>query len=209
MEEISVIELLSKIEQDDNLEITCKKYWVAKLTALLPEKEDLPILAKILETNEFQNAHTNIRKAFRAKDFAGSKTLIPILKEQGWLIRIDEPELIIDAEKIKESFFKQAEEKKTVAKPQKEIDLHIEKLREDYLFLNKNEILDIQLTHFQNAIDAAIVHQFDRIIFIHGVGNGILQNQIHKIVSKHPKVQTFKDAQKEKFGYGATEVFLK
>ena len=146
---------------------------------------------------------------FRAKDFAGSKTLIPILKEQGWLIRIDEPELIIDAEKIKESFFKQAEEKKTVAKPQKEIDLHIEKLREDYLFLNKNEILDIQLTHFQNAIDAAIVHQFDRIIFIHGVGNGILQNQIHKIVSKHPKVQTFKDAQKEKFGYGATEVFLK
>ena len=65
---------------------------------------------------------------FRAKDFAGSKTLIPILKEQGWLIRIDEPELIIDAEKIKESFFKQAEEKKTVAKPQKEIDLHIEKI---------------------------------------------------------------------------------
>lgn len=80
-EEISVIELLSKIEQDDNLEITCKKYWVAKLTALLPEKEDLPILAKILETNEFQNAHTNIRKAFRAKDFAdyGPKVQIPLI----------------------------------------------------------------------------------------------------------------------------------
>lgn len=146
---------------------------------------------------------------FRAKDFTGSKTQIPFLKEQGWLIRIDEPKIKIDAEKLKESFFKPTEEKKTVDKPQKEIDLHIEKLRDDYQFLNKNEILDIQLAHFQNALDAAIVHQFERIIFIHGVGNGILQHQIHKVVSKHPKVQTFKDAQKEKFGYGATEVILR
>ena len=146
---------------------------------------------------------------FRAKDFAGSKTQIPILKEQGWLIRIDEPELKIDIEKLKESFYKPTEEKKTVEKPKQEIDLHIEKLRDDYLFLNKNEILDIQLAHFQNMLDAAIVHQFERIIFIHGAGNGILQHQIHKVVSKHPKVQTFKDAQKEKFGYGATEVILK
>ncbi len=69
-EKISVIEILSKIEQDDSLEFVCKKYWVAKLTALFPEKDDLPILAKILLNSEFQIAHTNIRKAFRARDFA-------------------------------------------------------------------------------------------------------------------------------------------
>lgn len=69
-EDISVIELLTKIKQDDNLDNTCKKYWVAKLTSLLPEKEDLPILANILDDSEFQNSHTNIRKVFRAKDFA-------------------------------------------------------------------------------------------------------------------------------------------
>ena len=69
-EEISVIEILTKIKQDENLKNTCKKYWVAKLTSLLPEMEDLPILANILDDSEFQNAHTNIRKAFRAKDFA-------------------------------------------------------------------------------------------------------------------------------------------
>jgi len=146
---------------------------------------------------------------FRAKDFAGSKTIIPIIKEQGWLIRIDEPELKIDAEKLKESFFKPAEEIKTVEKPAKEIDLHIEKLRTDYHFLGKNEILNIQMAQFEMALDAAIVHQFESIVFIHGAGNGTLQHHIHKVVSKHPKVKTFKDAQKEKFGYGATEVFLK
>lgn len=69
-EEIAVIELLTKIKQDGNLNNTCKKYWVAKLTSLMPEKEDLPIFANILDDSEFQNAHTNIRKAFRAKDFA-------------------------------------------------------------------------------------------------------------------------------------------
>jgi hypothetical protein len=146
---------------------------------------------------------------FRAKDFAGSKTQIPIIKEQGWLIRIDEPELKIDAEKLKESFFKPSEEIKTVEKPAKEIDLHIEKLRTDYHFLNKNEILEIQMAQFETSLDAAIVHQFESIVFIHGSGNGTLQHHIHKAVSKHPKVKTFKDAQKEKFGYGATEVFLK
>jgi hypothetical protein len=146
---------------------------------------------------------------FRAKDFAGNKTIIPIIKEQGWLIRIDEPELKIDVEKLKESFFKPSEEIKTVEKPAKEIDLHIEKLRTDYHFLAKNEILEIQMAQFETSLDAAIVHQFESIIFIHGAGNGTLQHHIHKAVSKHPKVKTYKDAQKEKFGYGATEVFLK
>lgn len=69
-EEITVIDLLTKIKQDENLDSTCKKYWVTKLTSLLPENEDLPILANILDDSEFQNAHTNIRKIFRAKDFA-------------------------------------------------------------------------------------------------------------------------------------------
>lgn len=69
-EETSLIDILTKIIHDVNLETTCKKYWVAKLTALMPEKQDLPILASILDSREFQNAHTNIRKTFRARDFA-------------------------------------------------------------------------------------------------------------------------------------------
>lgn len=68
-EETSLIDLLTKIRNDDNLEGSCKKYWMAKLTAIMPEKQDLPILANILDTSELQIAHTNIRKTFRARDF--------------------------------------------------------------------------------------------------------------------------------------------
>ena len=151
----------------------------------------------------------NVTEQFKAKDFAGAKKLVPILNQQGWLIRLDQPELVIDAQKLKESFFKPAEEKQAVQKPVQELDLHIEKLRDDYQFLSSSEILNIQTDHFKKALDAAIVHQMPDITFIHGTGNGILKHELHKLLSKHPKVQTFMDARKEKFGYGATKVVLK
>jgi dsDNA-specific endonuclease/ATPase MutS2 len=159
--------------------------------------------------NQPSVAPLNITEQFKAKDFSGAKKLVAILKQQAWLIQLDEPELIIDAQKLKESFFKPTEEKQEVQKPVSELDLHIEKLRDDYQFLSSSEILNIQTDHFKKALDGAIVHQMPDITFIHGTGNGILKHELHKLLSKHPKVQTFMDARKEKFGYGATKVILK
>jgi len=132
-----------------------------------------------------------------------------LLNQPGWLMQLDEPELIIDAQKLKESFFKPAEEKAEIEKPRNEVDLHIEKLCDDAEFINSGEILKIQMGHFHKALDAAIVYQLTDIIFIHGVGNGTLKHEIHKALSRHNKVKTFMDAHKEKFGYGATRVVLK
>jgi len=146
---------------------------------------------------------------FKAKDFSGAKKKLPLLNDMGWLIQLDEPELIIDAQKLKESFFKPAEKKSEIEKPAGEVDLHIEKLRDDHLFLKNSEILDIQLSRFNKALDAAIVHQLPDMIFIHGAGNGILKHELHKALSKHQKVETFMDARKDKFGYGATKVIFK
>ncbi|MGN6398180.1 MAG: Smr/MutS family protein [Mucilaginibacter sp.] len=146
---------------------------------------------------------------FKAKDFSGSKKTIPLLNQQGWLSRLDEPELVIDAQKLKESFYQSPEEKAVVEKPKSEVDLHIEKIRNDYQFLNSGEILKIQLDYFHKMLDAAIVHQLPEITFIHGAGNGILRHELHKQLGRHQKVQTFMDARKEKFGYGATKVILK
>jgi hypothetical protein len=148
----------------------------------------------------------NITEQFKAKDFAGTKKTVPFLNQQGWLIQLDEPELVLDAQKLKESFFKPAEEKQEVAKPSGEI---IERLRDDHQFLSSSEILNIQVSHFKKSLEAAIVHQMPEITFIHGTGNGILKHELHKLLSKNQKVQTFLDARKEKFGYGATKVMLK
>ncbi|SFG60463.1 Smr/MutS family protein [Pedobacter insulae] len=149
-----------------------------------------------------------IRK-FRAKDFSVSKSLIPELNKYGWLIRLDEPLPLIDAQKLKESLFRGSSAEMKVPIPPVEVDLHIEKLRDDHQFLDQSEMVNIQLAYFQQMLDAAIVHQMSKIVFIHGVGNGTLRHHIHKVISKHPQVRTFMDAQKEKFGFGATEVLFK
>jgi len=154
-------------------------------------------------------APLTVNEKFKAKDFAGSKKQLPLLNQPGWLIQLDEPEFTIDAQKLKESFFKPAEEKTRVEKPVQEIDLHIEKLRDDHQFLNGAESLKIQVDHFNKALDAAIVHQLPDVTFIHGAGNGTLKHELHKLLSKNNKIQTFMDARKEKFGYGATKVILK
>lgn len=151
-----------------------------------------------------------VRKKFRAKDFSTEQKELPQLKNKGWLIRLDDlVPVTIDPQKLKESFFKSSEEKRTVEAPQKEIDLHIEKLRDDHHFLEADEMLQIQISHFQTAMDAAVVHHFDKIVFIHGTGNGTLRDKIHKLISRNPHVKTYMDARKEKFGYGATEVVFK
>ncbi len=68
-ESISVCDLLQKILEDDRIEFSDKKYWVAKLTLIMPENQDLPVLASLLSDPVYSNAHTNIRKVFRAYDF--------------------------------------------------------------------------------------------------------------------------------------------
>jgi DNA-nicking Smr family endonuclease len=185
------------------------KIYSAKLSDLQLWPKFLIQVLFYTKQNQPVSEPLNITEQFRAKDFAGAKKLVPILNQQGWMIQIDQPELVIDAQKLKESFFKPAEEKQEVQKPQNEVDLHIEKLRHDHQFLASSEILNIQTNSFKHALDAAIVHQMPDITFIHGTGNGILKHELHKLLSKHPKVQTFMDARKEKFGYGATKVILK
>ena len=151
----------------------------------------------------------SITEKLKAKDLAGAKKKLPQLNENGWLIQLDEPDFVIDPERIKESFFKPAEEKKEIERPKHEVDLHIEKLRDDHQFINSVEILNIQLTHFNKTLDAAIVHQLPEITFIHGAGNGTLRHELHKLLSKNNRIKTFMDARKEKFGYGATKVIIK
>ncbi|MCG2610136.1 hypothetical protein LZZ90_01295 [Flavobacterium sp. SM15] len=67
--EKSITELISKILEEKELDSSCKKYWIAKLTSIMPEIEDLPLFYTILHEKEYSSSHTNIRKIFRAMDF--------------------------------------------------------------------------------------------------------------------------------------------
>jgi len=88
---------------------------------------------------------------------------------------------------------------------EKVVDLHIEELLKDYSDMSNAQIISYQINFFMYELDQAIVNKFHKIVFIHGVGEGILKSAIREELKKYPNL-VFRDAPAEKFGYGATEV---
>ncbi|MGI4833560.1 MAG: Smr/MutS family protein [Janthinobacterium lividum] len=94
--------------------------------------------------------------------------------------------------------------------PPHELDLHIEALRpEGAEGLSNTALLRLQLDAFEDALSRALATNMHEIIFIHGAGSGTLRKEIHRQLSRNKDIKFFEEAQKEKFGYGATLVRLK
>lgn len=90
-----------------------------------------------------------------------------------------------------------------------EIDLHAEALQLDIAGMSGSQILEKQLSAFKSYLEQAIASGLDQVLIIHGAGQGTLRQEIHRQLGKHPNVAYYKDARKEKFGYGATTAHLK
>ena len=67
------------------------------------------------------------------------------------------------------------------------------------------DIADLLDEYFSECIKAGI----QSVRVIHGKGKGIQKRQVHKILKKHPLVQSFSDAPPEAGGWGATMVTLR
>jgi hypothetical protein len=88
------------------------------------------------------------------------------------------------------------------------IDLHIEKLSDDWKQLSNYEIISIQLKAFEKYYDLALAHHQPTLIVIHGVGKGKLRDELHDILRLKREVKSFVNQYDPRFGYGATEIFF-
>lgn len=88
------------------------------------------------------------------------------------------------------------------------IDLHIGKLEKHYQLLSSADILQIQLRNCRYFIDKAIRYRLDKIYLVHGLGKGILKDEIHKLLNGYPDIVSFNNNYHPRFGFGATEVIL-
>ncbi len=163
------------------------------------------------------------RLSFKAATFFKNKKEAPVLKKQMYLFQIDNefappPKTAApDASKIKEAMLGGLQASPKQKDPanlklpavSSEVDLHIEKLLPEGQNLSSADMLAVQLEAFEKAFDKAISAGLDQITFIHGVGNGVLRSEIQRRLGQEPTVAFFKDAHKEKFGYGATTVKIK
>ena len=97
-----------------------------------------------------------------------------------------------------------------VVAPPHEVDLHLEALRPDGTAdLSNTAMLRLQLDAFEDTLSRALATNMHEIIFIHGIGAGVLRKEIHRQLSRNKDIKFFEDAQKGKFGFGATLVRLK
>lgn len=97
----------------------------------------------------------------------------------------------------------------TLQPPRTVIDLHIDKLTDNWKKMGNAEMLDLQLKTFEKYFDLALQHRQNMLIVVHGVGTGRLREEIHEILRHKKEVKTFVNQFHPSFGYGATEIYFK
>lgn len=137
------------------------------------------------------------------------------------LLELKEEDLSAELQKLKEHDFhavadakeqpaeKVIPSKKKESADLKEVDLHINELVENAEGLEPKELLEIQMNRFRFEMEAAIQDGTKRIVFIHGVGQGTLKNELRRELSSRYKKFDFQDASFREYGYGATMVILR
>ncbi len=74
--------------------------------------------------------------------------------------------------------------------------------------MNNFEILNLQSETAKRHIEFAIRNRIPKIVFIHGVGEGILKSELDFLLGRYDNI-SFQDANYQKYGVGATEVYIK
>lgn len=92
--------------------------------------------------------------------------------------------------------------------PQSVIDLHIEKIINNRRGMSNAQILETQLAYFDKYYDAARANRMPNLTVIHGIGEGVLRNEIHERLRQRSGVKSFVNQFHPLYGFGATEIYF-
>ena len=89
------------------------------------------------------------------------------------------------------------------------VDLHAAELLDSTAGMSASDILEYQLDVFRKTLEQYKTKKGQKIVFIHGKGEGVLrQSIIHELNYKY-KQYPYQDASFQEYGYGATQVTIK
>jgi len=121
----------------------------------------------------------------------------------------------ISPEEIKQAMFQKEDtgRPRIIKRPQVsdiiEVDLHINELLDSTTGMSNGEMLQCQLDKFHAVIEENKNHKGQKIVFIHGKGEGVLRTEIEKQLKTRYKSYYFQDASFREYGFGATLVTIK
>lgn len=180
---------------------------------LLPfEKKGSSLLPAVMKTLK-----VNPVRFYKETSFSEN----PYFEKRAMLLDVREKDMSADLEKLRQRDFSAPEvtaESGDVPKekPQKrrildlrEVDLHIGELVDSVTGLSNKEMLDLQMEKFRSEMETAIRNGTHRIVFIHGVGQGTLKNELRRELETRYRKYDTQDASFREYGYGATMVILR
>lgn len=159
-----------------------------------------------LDPVKFYKLHT-----FQENDFFEQPALLYTIVENDEVAR----PLAIDAKRLKEQMYK--EEKIITAQRQQKrkkedgpliVDLHADEILETTSGMNSADILHYQLDIFRKTMDQYRNKRGQKIVFIHGKGEGVLRKAIVHELGYRYKQCRYQDASFQEYGYGATQVTI-
>lgn len=121
-------------------------------------------------------------------------------------LKADIDEAVSDKES-KKPVYSVVKKKRERDQPIMEIDLHIHKLLPSSRGMAKHDILTYQLNAAQRQLDFAMQKRIQRVVFIHGVGEGVLKLELEYLFKRYEGIKYY-EADYQKYGLGATEVYI-
>ncbi|PTL98667.1 MAG: DNA mismatch repair protein MutS [Bacteroidetes bacterium] len=91
--------------------------------------------------------------------------------------------------------------------PVMEVDLHIHNLLPTTKGMQNHDILTFQLDTAKRQLAFAMQKKIQRIVFVHGVGEGTLKLELEYLFKQYDNLKYY-EANYQKYGLGATEVYI-
>lgn len=177
-------------------------------------KKDKPFLLKPAIDVQFRIDPVKFYKlhVFEENEFFEQPSLLFTIVDNDEVAR----PLVVDSKRLKEQMYK---DEKIIAyegkkKRQKDdgtlvIDLHADELLETTAGMNAADILHYQFDVFKKTMDENKKKKGQKIVFIHGKGEGVLRHALVHELNYRYKSCTYQDASFQEYGYGATQVTIK
>ena len=88
------------------------------------------------------------------------------------------------------------------------IDLHLTSEIINSPYYQVEDSLRIQLDMCEKGINDALIKGIHELWVIHGIGEGVLKREVHKILKDYPHIKEFSNIYHPQFGWGATKIIF-
>ncbi len=162
-----------------------------------------------LDTVKFYKIHCFIQNNFFDED----ALVYPVIRND-----LPEKELLVSAAELQEAMMHKAKvdrrtpqttSSKKAHNPIIEVDLHINQLLDTTAGMTNADILAYQMNKFHEVLASYANKKGQKIVFIHGKGDGVLRKSIESELKTRYKNYFHQDASFREYGFGATMVTIK